>query len=360
MLRAAGPSWRTRPPSSQIARSHIWAIAPRSWLTKKTVRPSRANSDILPRHLRWNSASPTASTSSTATMSGSTWAATAKARRRYMPEEYRFTGVSMNCSTPANSTMSSKRSRICARFIPRMAPFRKTLSRPVSSGWKPVPTSSSEPTWPVIRTSPRVGAVMRERIFSSVVLPAPLRPITPTAWPRATSKPTSSSAQISSRRTRCRRSRRKARRASPSSSSRSVRKATCSPIAYCFARPRTEITRSDDIGEAPLGAGEVDGADDDEDDRRADRDEQRAQVRAADAEQAPAEAVDHAGHRVQAVDRPVGAVDEARRVGDGARVQPELHHERHDVADVAVLDVERRESEPDAERGQECEQHEER
>ena len=28
--------------------------------------------------------------------------------------------------------------------MPRIAPFRKTFSRPVSSGWKPVPTSSSD------------------------------------------------------------------------------------------------------------------------------------------------------------------------------------------------------------------------
>ena len=34
--------------------------------------------------------------------------ATAKARRTYIPTEYRFTGVSMNLPTPENSTISSK------------------------------------------------------------------------------------------------------------------------------------------------------------------------------------------------------------------------------------------------------------
>ncbi len=34
--------------------------------------------------------------------------------------------------------------------MPRIAPFRKTFSRPVSSGWKPVPTSSRLPTRPRI------------------------------------------------------------------------------------------------------------------------------------------------------------------------------------------------------------------
>ena len=64
-----------------------------------------------------------------------------------------------------------------------MAPFRKMFSRPVSSGWKPVPTSSSEPTRPRISARPVVGAVMRDRIFSSVLLPAPLRPMMPTTSP---------------------------------------------------------------------------------------------------------------------------------------------------------------------------------
>src|SRR5262245_46853213 len=44
-------------------------------------------------------------------------------------------------------------------------------------------------------TFPVVGSVMRERIFSNVDLPAPLRPITPTTSPGATSKLTSFKAQ---------------------------------------------------------------------------------------------------------------------------------------------------------------------
>ena len=39
--------------------------------------------------------SPTASTSSMSSTSGSTWMATAKPSRMYMPEEYVFTGASM-------------------------------------------------------------------------------------------------------------------------------------------------------------------------------------------------------------------------------------------------------------------------
>ena len=63
--------------------------------------------------------------------------------------------------------------------MPRIAPFRKTFSRPVSSGWKPVPTSSRLPTRPRISARPSVGVVIRVRILSSVDFPAPLRPMTP-------------------------------------------------------------------------------------------------------------------------------------------------------------------------------------
>ena len=58
----------------------------------------------------------------------------------------------------------------CAVHVKRM------FSRPVSSGWKPVPTSSRLATRPWISARPEVGSVMRERILSRVDFPAPLRP----------------------------------------------------------------------------------------------------------------------------------------------------------------------------------------
>ena len=54
---------------------------------------------------------------------------------------------------------------ISALDMPRMAPGRKVFSRPVSSGWKPVPTSRSEPTRPWISAQPAVGRVMRESML---------------------------------------------------------------------------------------------------------------------------------------------------------------------------------------------------
>ena len=49
---------------------------------------------------------------------------------------------------------------------------------------------------PRISALPSVGRVIRARIFSSVLLPAPLRPISPTTSPSFTSKLTSFNAQM--------------------------------------------------------------------------------------------------------------------------------------------------------------------
>ncbi len=65
------------------------------------------------------------------------------------------------------------------------------FSRPVSSGWNPVPTSSRLPTRPPSSIRPVVGAVIRLMILRRVLLPAPLRPMIPTTSPQLTSKLTS-------------------------------------------------------------------------------------------------------------------------------------------------------------------------
>lgn len=109
-----------------------------------------------------------------------------------------MTGVSRNWPHPENSTISSKRRVISWRRIPSNVPLRNTFSRPVNSGWNPVPTSSRLPTRPARSARPRVGAVIRVRIFSRVDLPAPLRPMMPSAVPGATSKLTSASARHTS------------------------------------------------------------------------------------------------------------------------------------------------------------------
>ena len=94
------------------------------WLTNRTVRPSPlATFFIRPRQRFWNSASPTARTSSTIRTSGSRWAATAKASRTCIPLEYRLTGVSRNGPMSANATISSNFRSISALRMPSTAPL---------------------------------------------------------------------------------------------------------------------------------------------------------------------------------------------------------------------------------------------
>ena len=101
----------------------------------------------------------------------------------------------MNFSTPEKSTILSNFREISSFDIPRIAAFRKTFSLPVSSGWKPVPTSNKLVTRPFTRTRPPVGAVIRLRILSSVLFPAPFFPIIPKTSPDLTSIETSFKAQ---------------------------------------------------------------------------------------------------------------------------------------------------------------------
>lgn len=61
-----------------------------------------------------------------------------------MPEEKRLTGVSMYRSMPAKSMISSSLEVISFLVMPMMEPFMYMFSLAVISGWKPVPTSSSE------------------------------------------------------------------------------------------------------------------------------------------------------------------------------------------------------------------------
>src|SRR6266581_2043359 len=110
------------------------------------------------------------------------------------------------------------------------------FSCPVRSGWNPVPSSSSAEVRPFNFTSPRVGALTPESTLSSVLFPAPLRPMMPTVLPRAMSNDTSCSAQNSS----------KYRSDLPSRSPRksSSRKGRLRYSLYILERSRTEIAVS--------------------------------------------------------------------------------------------------------------------
>ena len=193
------------------------------------------------------------------------------------------------------------------------------FSRPVSSGWKPVPTSSRLATRPVIVDAAR-GRLGDAATGSSAasLLPAPLRPMMPTTSPRLTSKLTSLSAQNSSvvvagddrpsaqhvaaARQRCAR-RARSRRAAP----RSARARPRWPITIFLAEALgadDDVARSisDQIGEGALGRAEIATPSHRKSATTTRLASEARQVeRALAAEQAPAEAVDHADQRVEAV-----------------------------------------------------------
>ncbi len=85
--RLGSPLPRARPWSIQTASSQKRSTRLSECVTSRIVLFRRLNSANLSRHLWVNPSSPTASTSSTSSTSGSTWIATAKPSRMYMPDE---------------------------------------------------------------------------------------------------------------------------------------------------------------------------------------------------------------------------------------------------------------------------------
>ena len=76
------------------------------------------NAEMMPKHFRWKFSSPTAKTSSSRSTSAWRNAAIANPSRIAIPLEYVRTGRSIACSTSANATISSNRSRISDRLQP--------------------------------------------------------------------------------------------------------------------------------------------------------------------------------------------------------------------------------------------------
>ena len=104
----------------------------------------------------------------------------------------------MASPSSAKSTIESKRDSIWRRLSPRIEALRKMFSRPVYSGTKPAPSSSSPATLRRTMTRPASASRMRAISFSEVLLPAPLGPMIPNTSPGSTSKLTPRSAQWSS------------------------------------------------------------------------------------------------------------------------------------------------------------------
>ena len=93
--------------------------------------------------------------------------------------------VELRCRSRASSCRGSNRSDRCSPGRSARGESRCRLR-------------AARPTRPRNVTWPRVGSTMRDRIFSSVLLPAPLRPMMPITSPGWISNETSCSAQKSS------------------------------------------------------------------------------------------------------------------------------------------------------------------
>ena len=174
-----------------------------------------------------------------------------------------------------------------------------------------MPTSSSAPTRPRISRSPSVGSVIRERIFSSVLLPAPLRPMMPTHLARLRrrtrrrraprSRPRATRARAAGGASRRRRRERLAER--PAVGDVLRRGDSASPDRV--DRDRSAIRPRPRTSARCAGSSRTPRTSSDERDRR--RTGRRCQIEASSAEQRPAEALDHADHRIQAVDAAPGS-----------------------------------------------------
>ena len=101
----------------------------------------------------------------------------------------------MNLPMSAKSTIASNLRLVSASLIPRMAPFRKRFSRPVSCGWKPAPVAIRPAIRPRVRMLPSSGRITPLISLSRVLLPEPLSPISPTDSPCSTVNETSSTAR---------------------------------------------------------------------------------------------------------------------------------------------------------------------
>ncbi len=148
------------PPGARCARSQSVETKYIAWLQKKIVRPEALSSKMRSTHFFWKRPSPTARASSRRITSGRTAVATENARRICMPDEYVFTGRSKKSPSSANSSISGSAAATSSRESPASAAWRITFRRPVSSGWKDVPSSRIDAIRPGTFTDPDVAAVV--------------------------------------------------------------------------------------------------------------------------------------------------------------------------------------------------------
>ena len=112
--------------------------------------------------------------------------------------------------------------------------------------------------------------------------------------------------------------------------------------------------RSDQIGEALFHFSELADAEPQEEAGDAEAEPKAGQIELAfAAEQAPAKSVDDADHRIEGIKQAPLLRDDAGAEADRRHIETELHDERNDVAEIAILDVERGDPQADPEAGHE-------
>src|SRR4051812_4577727 len=106
------------------------------------------------------------------------------------------------------------------------------------------------------------------------------------------------------------------------------------------ARMTTSSAMSHQIRERLLGAAEIANSKPEKQrDHNQAKQESRQIKRALAAENAPAETVDHAHHRIEAVPEAPFIRNHGARESHGGDIEPELDDERDEVAEVAVFHV---------------------
>ena len=192
---------RRRARSRRTQRWHSPSTVAMLWLTNRTVRPSPATSPIFPRHFFWKAASPTASTSSTNEDLGLEVGGDGEPEAHLHAARVALDG---RVEELLDLRELDDLVELAGDLGPPHAEDRAAQVDVLAAGQLGVEAGADleqgADAAPQRRRCPRVGSVIRERILSRVVLPAPLRPMTPTTSPWRTSNETSRSAQIHSRR----------------------------------------------------------------------------------------------------------------------------------------------------------------
>src|SRR5215216_2071018 len=241
--------------------------------------------------------------------------------------------MSMNSPSSANLTISSYFSSSFSRCSPAARPPSRTLSRPDRFLLKPTPSASSVLTRPYTSIRPDVGGRIPAIVRTSVDLPAPFAPTIPSTVPCGIENETSLTASTS--------------------------RTTFSPRPRLEIIPRSVGRRSNDVRyvtdtswTTTLGALETDSeltlprdeeeeADDQQPERPRARDDQLVRRRRLPQ-------VDRLGPRGQQLPERVDVEQELVLLGhlvgeveDGRREQPDPQQVRHQVLEVAEVDLQR-------------------